>query len=232
MNCSFLNINDDKKLFDKRGIFIIVTKSKIFLLFGSEIENKLKSQIAAYKYIEKLKQYEKAPDDLVELNEKDIMKWLNNDLEDIDLDDNNDEDIEEFISLFPNRFTNDIFIKNEKWDSWYNYQPKDKTFTIGINNNSSPENYDKKAFYVYPDYSPTSMMDVDDLDPEEIYVVLSENSESRKLFIWKSDDNNENDEKLSIYINNLKGMFFSSQAEIEVIEEMPLDESYEFLKLL
>ncbi len=198
---------------------------RIYILFGDSIDKafKTKYQIAAYKYIEKLKQYEKAPDELTELLEQDIETFIDN--EDLIEEEELKDIIWEFISLFPSRSSNKLFSINSNWDNWYKYQPKEK---IVSNSPIISNDIERKVLYMYPNKQQVKIFDIEDLDINEIYVLLYENKEEKKIFIWE-DEENETD--ISEYLNSIES-FFSNKDDITILKEKPFDESEDFLKLL
>ena len=236
--------NGIPKMLDKRGIFIIVSLSSVYLWIGSKISlcNKDLYLKTAIEYINILKEYEHAPvgdnGPIYVYDEKETQEFVNDLLK-----------TKEKIERFKNKVS-DIF---PEWNSWY------KEIKVGeikknlIKNNGgnmNDNNYDnkynngnnseiKKGFFVYPNDKPDAVLDLDDLNDETFLVACIYQVNKPKIFIWKGKFVDINEKVYNEYKNKVKKIYFEqynfSEEEynkIECVNEIPLEESDEFLSYI
>ena len=236
--------NGIPKMLDKRGIFIIVSLSSVYLWIGSKISlcNKDLYLKTAIEYINILKEYEHAPvgdnGPIYVYDEKETQEFVNDLLK-----------TKEKIERFKNKVS-DIF---PEWNSWY------KEIKVGeikknlIKNNGgnmNDNNYDnkynngnnseiKKGFFVYPNDKPDAVLDLDDLNDETFLVACIYQVNKPKIFIWKGKFVDINENVYNEYKNKVKKIYFEqynfSEEEynkIECVNEIPLEESDEFLSYI
>ena len=236
--------NGIPKMLDKRGIFIIVSLSSVYLWIGSKISlcNKDLYLKTAIEYINILKEYEHAPvgdnGPIYVYDEKETQEFVNDLLK-----------TKEKIERFKNKVS-DIF---PEWNSWY------KEIKVGGNKknliknnggNMNDNNYDnkynngnnseiKKGFFVYPNDKPDAVLDLDDLNDETFLVACIYQVNKPKIFIWKGKFVDINENVYNEYKNKVKKIYFEqynfSEEEynkIECVNEIPLEESDEFLSYI
>ena len=235
--------NGIPRMLDKRGIFIIVSLTKVYLWLGSKISltNKDLYLKTALDYINTLKEYEHAPVDetgpIYVYDEKENEEFINELLR-----------TKEKKERFKNKIS-DIF---PEWNSWY------KEIKIGKNNlkdksnggNFNDNNFDsksgagndieiKKGFFVYPNDKPDTVLDLDDLNDETFLVACIYQNNKPKIFVWKGKFVDINEKTYNEYQNKVKKIFFEeynlSEEEfnkIECVNEIPLEESDEFLSFI
>ena len=235
--------NGIPRMLDKRGIFIIVSLTKVYLWLGSKISltNKELYLKTALDYINVLKEYEHAPVDetgpIYIYDEKENEEFINELLR-----------TKEKKERFKNKIS-DIF---PEWNSWY------KEIKIGKNNlkdksnggNFNDNNCDnksgvgndieiKKGFFVYPNEKPDTVLDLDDLNDETFLVACIYQNNKPKIFVWKGKFVDINEKTYNEYQNRVKKIFFEeynlSEEEfnkIECVNEIPLEESDEFLSFI
>ena len=236
--------NGIPKMLDKRGIFIIVSLSSVYLWIGSKISlcNKDLYLKTAIEYINILKEYEHAPvgdnGPIYVYDEKETQEFVNDLLK-----------TKEKIERFKNKVS-DIF---PEWNSWY------KEIKVGeikknlIKNNGgnmNDNNYDNKynngnnseimkGFFVYPNDKPDAVLDLDDLNDETFLVACIYQVNKPKIFIWKGKFVDINEKVYNEYKNKVKKIYFEqynfSEEEynkIECVNEIPLEESDEFLSYI
>lgn len=182
-----------------------------------------------------MKKYEKVPDEICEISQKDLSSFLNESSKEDNEYDEEIDNIEEFIELFNNRQSNEIFVHNSQWDNWYKFTPRQSTIKEEIVDIEKEKKEIKKMFFKFPSYTSISIVDIDDLESDEVYIGLYENriKNERIMFIWKNEEFEE-DSDFENYLSALKKTFFDESLvnDIDVRYEIPLDESEEFLNLL
>ena len=237
--------NGIPRMLDKRGIFIIVSLNKVYLWLGSKISltNKDIYLKAALDYINILKEYEHAPVDetgpIYMYDEKENEEFINELLT-----------TKEKREMFKNKIS-DIF---PEWNSWYKEikigggknNLKDKNNGGNLNDNNFDSKYNngnnieiKKGFFVYPNDKPDTVLDLDDLTDETYLVACVYQNNKPKIFLWKGKFVDINEKSLTEYKNKVKKYFFEeynfSEEElnkIECVNEIPLEESDEFLSFI
>ena len=155
----------------------------------------------------------------------------------------------EKIERFKNKIS-DIF---PEWNSWYKEvkigsKNNLKEKSIGGNNNDN--NYDnkstngntneiKKGFFVYPNDKPDAVLDLDDLNDETFLVACIYQANTPKIFIWKGKFVDINENVYNEYKNKVKKIYFGQYNmteeeynKIECVNEIPLEESDEFLSFI
>ena len=239
------------RMLDKRGIFIVVSLTNVYLWIGSKISTTVKDLYlkTALDYISILKQYEQAPirqDDLgpiIVYDGKETDEFINDLLK-----------TKEKISRFK-RNISDIF---PEWNSWYkeikNINNNETKNPIKENNNgkslndnndknniiaSSSSNEIKKGFFLYPNDKPDAVLDFDDLNDEAFLIACIYQKNSSKIYIWKGKLVDINEKVYNEYKNKVSNIFFKQYGltdeqcnDIESVIETPLEESDEFLNFI
>ena len=237
--------NGIPRMLDKRGIFIIVSLNNVYLWIGSKISvtNKDLYLKTAMDYINILKEYEHAPvgenGPVYIYDEKENPEFINDLLK-----------TKEKIERFKNKLS-DIF---PEWNSWYkevkiegnknNLKDKNNEGNLNDNNydsksNNGNTNEIKKGFFVYPNDKPDAVLDLDDLNDETFLVACIYQANKSKIFIWKGKFVDINENVIEEYKNKIKKIYFEqynlSEEEynkIECVNEIPLEESDEFLSFI
>jgi hypothetical protein len=235
--------NGIPRMLDKRGIFIIVSLTKVYLWLGSKISltNKDLYLKTALDYINVLKEYEHAPVDetgpIYVYDEKENEEFMNELLR-----------TKEKKERFKNKIS-DIF---PEWNSWYKEikigknNLKDKSGGGNLNDNNGDNKSGagndveiKKGFFVYPNDKPDTVLDLDDLNDETFLVACIYQNNKPKIFVWKGKFVDINEKTYNEYQNRVKKIFFEeynlSEEEfnkIECVNEIPLEESDEFLSFI
>ena len=235
MNEPFFEMKDNSstRMLDKRGVFIIVSIHNIYLWIGSKLNPKIKDIYleTANNYIKLLQKYENAPknnviivydgketdiflNDLLKTNEK-INKFKHN-LSDIFADWNN--------------YYKDISLKNNKGD---------KKENLNLNIKSANIEEMKKGFFLYPNDTQDLVLDFDDLNDAQFLIACVYQNQKGKIYMWKGKEIDLNDEKCNEYKNKVikifyKDLNFSEEDinKIECINEIPMEESDDFLRLI
>ena len=241
------------RMLDKRGIFIIVSLTNVYLWIGSKISLTLKDIYlkTALDYINILRQYEKAPQTpggggpVIIYDGKETDEFLNDLLK-----------TKEKILRFKRNISG-IF---PEWNSWYKeiknmssndikYNTKDKN----NNGNNLSDNNDKKefvsssssiteikkGFFLYPNDKPDAVLDFDDLNDETFLIACIYEKKSPKIYLWKGKLVDINENILNDYKNKVSKIFFKQYGltdeqcnDIESVIETPLEESDEFLNFI
>ena len=233
------------RMLDKRGIFIIVSLTNTYLWIGSKISltNKDNYLKTALDYVNTLKEYEHAPvaetGPIYVYDQKENEEFINDLLK-----------TKEKIEQFKNNIS-DIF---PEWNSWYKEIKiggnknclKEKNIGGNLNDNNCDSksnngnsNEIKKGFFVYPNDKPDSVLDLDDLNDETFLVACIYQNNKPKIFIWKGKFVDINEKAYNEYKNKVKKIYFEqynlSEEEfnkIECVNEIPLEESDEFLSFI
>ena len=239
------------RMLDKRGIFIIVSLTKVYLWIGSKISLTVKDIYlkTAQDYVNILRQYEKAPQGTagtgVEIvyDGKESEEFINDLLR-----------TKEKISRFK-RNISDIF---PEWNSWYkeiknmnNNDNKNNLKDRNNNENNSNENSEKnncvsssnneikKGFFLYPNDKPDAVLDFDDLNDETFLIACIYQRNKPKIYLWKGKLVDINENVYNEYKNKVSKIFFKQYGltdeqcnEVENIIETPLEESDEFLNFI
>jgi protein-tyrosine phosphatase len=239
------------RMLDKRGIFIIVSLTNVYLWLGSKISYTVKDIYlkTALEYVKILRQYEKAPQSpdgggpIIVCDGKESDEFINDLLK-----------TKEKISRFK-RNISDIF---PEWNSWYkeiknvnNNELKTIMKDKNNNGNNSNENSDKnnyissscnetkKGFFLYPNDKSDAVLDFDDLNDETFLIACIYQKNKPKIYLWKGKLADVNENVYNEYKNKVSKIFFKQYGltddqcnEIENIIETPLEESDEFLSLI
>ena len=239
------------RMLDKRGIFIIISPTNVYLWIGSKISATVKDIYlrTALDYINILKLYEKAP---VTTGGGPI--FVNDGKE-------NDEFINELLKTKEkiNRFKNNISAIFPEWNSWYKEiknvnngtDVKNNLKEQNNNENISNENSDKnnvlsssnsetkKGFFLYPNNKPDAVLDFDDLNDETFLVACIYQNNKPKIYLWKGKLVEINESDYNEYKNKVSKIFFTQYGlkdeqcnNIENVVETPLEESDEFLNFM
>ena len=239
------------RMLDKRGIFIIVSLTNIYLWIGSKISLTVKDIYlkTALDYVNTLRQYEKAPQGVggagpeIVYDGKESEEFISDLLR-----------TKEKISRFK-RNISDIF---PEWNSWYkeikninNSDNKNNLKDKNNNGNNSNDNNDKnnfvsssnneikKGFFLYPNDKPDAVLDFDDLNDETFLIACIYQKNKPKIYLWKGKLVDINENVYNEYKNKVSKIFFKQYGltdeqcnEVENIIETPLEESDEFLNFI
>jgi hypothetical protein len=94
------------------------------------------------------------------------------------------------------------------------------------------ENFEsKKKVLVYPNKDSHVVLDVEDFDQNELIVILYQENSNKKVYIWKSNEDFDED-VLNEFVNSCQEGFWDDTTDAELIYETPYDESEEFLSLI
>ena len=239
------------RMLDKRGIFIIVSLTNVYLWLGSKISSTVKDIYlkTALEYVKILRQFEKAPQSpdgggpIIVYDGKESDEFINDLLK-----------TKEKITRFK-RNISDIF---PEWNSWYkeikNVNNNEiKSIMKDKNNNgncpnenndknnfsSSSNNEIKKGFFLYPNDKSDAVLDFDDLNDETFLIACIYQKNKPKIYLWKGKLVDINENVKNEYKNKVSKIFFKQYGltdeqcnEIENIIETPLEESDEFLNFI
>ena len=223
--------NAQTRMFDKRGIFIIVSINNIYIWIGSKINLKMKDIYLdnAKNYIKLLQKYENAPkNDIIYINEgNEDDNFLN------DLLKNNEK-----ISKFKYSIS-DIF---SDWNNWYKdislCNKNNKKDNLNLNIKVTHEQI-KKGFFLYPNEIQECVIDFDDLSDDEFLIACVYQNQKGKIYQWKGKEIDLSEEKCNEYKKKVVKIFFKDMKlsdndinNMECINEIPMEESDEFLDLI
>ena len=106
-------------------------------------------------------------------------------------------------------------------------------------NNNSNSNKIKKGFFVYPNEKPDAVLDFDDLNNETFLVACIYQKNKSKIYVWKGKFVDVSENLCKEYENRVKKTFFTrfnlseeQYNKIESINEIPMEESDEFLSFI
>ena len=239
------------RMLDKRGIFIVVSLTNVYVWIGSKISVTVKDIYlkVALDYVNILKQYEKAPirqdggGPVIVYDGKESDEFINDLLK-----------TKEKISRFK-RNISDIF---PEWNSWYkeiktvnNNEIKTSLKENNNNGNGSNDNNDKnnlisssineikKGFFLYPNDKSDAVLDFDDLNDETFLIACIYQKNKPKIYLWKGKLVDINEKVYNEYKNKVSKIFFKQYgltdeqcSQVENIIETPLEESDEFLNFI
>jgi len=111
-------------------------------------------------------------------------------------------------------------------------QEKNKSSNKNITEEIEEEKINKKTL-IYPEKEKNSFLDIEDFDCNGFIVILTENDGEKKVYIWKSPDFEEDEEEIKTYLEEVQEIFYGTKEldDVEVIYEIPYEESEEFFKL-
>lgn len=216
--------NGQPRLFDKRGVFIITSLNSVYIWIGKNVNPVMKGKYieAANKYILTIQQYEHAPSNLITINEGE-----NNDTFITDLLISEDR-----ISKYKNHLSDEF----GDWNNWYKEIVIKKEEKKNENVNSNIQNDEtKKAFFLYPNSSPDYVLDFDDLNDNQFLIATVIKGSKKIIYKWKGNSNSLTEDACNNYTNTVINEFFKEtedKSNIEIIDEVPMEESDEFLNLL
>ena len=240
------------RMLDKRGIFIVVSLTNVYLWLGSKISSTVKDIYlkTALEYVKILRQYEKAPQSpdgggpVIVYDGKESEEFINDLLR-----------TKEKISRFK-RNISDIF---PEWNSWYkeiknvnsneikNVMKDKNNNGNNLNENNDKNNFSgsssnneiKKGFFLYPNDKPDAVLDFDDLNDETFLIACIYQKNKPKIYLWKGKLVDINENVYNEYKNRVSKIFFKQYGltdeqcnEVENIIETPLEESDEFLNFI
>ena len=97
----------------------------------------------------------------------------------------------------------------------------------------------KKGFFLYPNDTQDLVLDFDDLNDAQFLIACVYQNQKGKIYMWKGKEIDLNDEKCNEYKNKVikifyKDLNFSEEDinKIECINEIPMEESDDFLRLI
>ncbi len=233
MNEPFYEMKDNSqtRMLDKRGVFIIVSINSIYIWIGSKLNPKIKDIYldSANNYIKLIQKYENAPkNNVILINDGNESENFLNDLL------KTNEKINKFkhgiSDIFPdwNNWYKDISIKNNKND-------KKENLNIKISNVEEM----KKGFFLYPNETQDSVLDFDDLNDGQFLIACVFQDKKGKIYLWKGKEIDLNEEKCNEYKNKVIKIFFKDMKlsdddinKMECVNEIPMEESDEFLNLI
>jgi len=233
MNEPFYEMKDNSqtRMLDKRGVFIIVSINSIYVWIGSKLNIKIKDIYldSANNYIKLLQKYENAPkNNIIFINDGNESDNFLNDLL------KTNEKINKFkhniSDIFPdwNNWYKDISIKNNK---------NDKKENLSIKNSNIEEM--RKGFFLYPNETQDSVLDFDDLNDGQFLIACVFQDKKGKIYLWKGKEIDLNEEKCNEYKNKVIKIFFKDMKlsdddinKMEFVNEIPMEESDEFLNLI
>ena len=227
MNEPFFENRDNglPRLFDKRGVFIVVSLKNIYIWLGKNISPTMKQLYidAANKYIPLLQQYEHAPQTIITVNDGETNEDFINDL----------LNTEERKMKYRNHLSDEFC----EWNNWYKEKPlkKEDKKTEGTSSSINlPSEETKKAFFLYPTNLPDFVLDFDDLNDNQYLIATVNKGDKKLLYKWKGNSNTLTDEECVTYMNKVIEEFFKQKdtTGIDIIDEVPMEESDEFLNLL
>ena len=227
MNEPFFENRDNglPRLFDKRGVFIVVSLKNIYIWLGKNISPTMKQLYidAANKYIPLLQQYEHAPQTIITVNDGETNEDFINDL----------LNTEERKMKYRNHLSDEFC----EWNNWYKEKPlkKEDKKTEGTSSSINlPSEETKKAFFLYPTNLPDFVLDFDDLNDNQYLIATVNKGDKKILYKWKGNSNTLTDEECVTYMNKVIEEFFKQKdtTGIDIIDEVPMEESDEFLNLL
>lgn len=233
------------RMLDKRGLFIIVSLTNVYLWVGSKILPSVKDLYfnATKEYLNNLKQYEQAPlsnnGPIMIYDGKETDEFINELLK-----------TKEKISRFKQNIS-DIF---PEWNSWYKelknggnkitIKEKNKSNNNLIDINDSKNTFSnivevKKGFFLYPNDKSDAVLDFDDLSDETFLVACIYQKSIPRIYLWKGKSVDINENVYNEYKNKVAKIFFNQYNltdeqynKIDCIIETPLEESDEFLSLI
>ena len=231
--------NGFPRMLDKRGVFIIVSLTNVYLWIGSKISPVIKDIYikTALEYIDTLRKYEKAPGEIggepITIEDgKETENFINELLK-----------TKEKINIFKNNIS-DIF---PEWNSWYKEIKNNNENKILINQKdegnkqknvqAQPNEEIKKGFFLYPNEKPDFVYDLDDLNDETLLVACIFQQSKSKIYLWKGKSVDISEDACNEYKSKVSKIFFKQYGmtdeqcnDVENIVETPLEESDEFLK--
>lgn len=194
---------------------------------GSLVDKSKKSKYIrkAWDFIAKLQKYENCP---ILIDE---------------VEDGQEDQCIDFVQEFKHQLKGGEYSGiHEKWDKYY-ISKTDMQVKVAfpMSKNQQNSNADEshsifKKIYQYPNKTnPCGVLELDELTDSELIVILYHNHKEKlkQVYIWKGENFNEEEDDVRAYIDELKASFFNNDLEgIEEINEIPLEESDEFLGLL
>ena len=229
INESFFKTKDSKgpRLFDHRGVFLVIGTKKNYIWIGSKVLPSMKDTYieCSEKYIQLLQKYEHAS------NEKAI--YVNED----------QEPKEFYIEILKNdpninKYKNKISGEYSEWNNWYkdSKTKESKNNITNINNNENKSiNIINKSFFLYPEYNPDKVLDFDDLNDNLYLIACVKDNEKKekKVFQWKGNSVELSESECNEYKNKVIEIFYGNdKKDIKYLEEIPMEESEDFVSLL
>ena len=230
MNENFFKERESKdpRVFDKRGIFIIIGTNYLYIWIGKKVSPKMKTLYisAAEKYISLLRKYEHVSNkQIIYINEdEETEEFLKNLLKS-----------EESIKKFKGKMSNEY----SEWNNWYKeVEPKSQNSNIKKEEEESKGQSGEvlKAFFLYPELNPDKILDLEDLNDNLFLIacVKDPNEDKKTIFKWKGTGVELTEDECIEFQNKVTEKFFGSKSTegINIIEEVPMEESEEFVALL
>lgn len=200
-----------KRLLDKRGTFIVVTKEKIFVWEGSQLNTDEREiyQAKVKEHVCFLQTYEKAPFE--------IEYFVEN------------EETDEFFEIWFKHGERPVISDiNCDWDVWYEDLDECGSPEIAIIKTKGV-----KEFYKYPHEEAESLVDIDDLEEDVFFLAccLDDEANEYRMHVWKGIDVDISETESTNYMNKVKDMVFGER-KVEVVIEEPNNETEQFYQLL
>jgi hypothetical protein len=191
---------------DKRGIFIIQTKTQTFLWIGSCINqcNKDRYLQCALKHINNLVAYEGASKNFIEINEG--------------------QETEDFWNIWNN--SEGEAGENENWDSWFvdlkhavDEEPQE------LQNNVEEEKFElKPKLFVYPENVGLGVFEDDELMENAFLCLCTPDT----CFKWVGEFCRVSENEQVEYVQRVMENYYEGR-KVNIVDEEPGEESYEFL---
>ena len=95
----------------------------------------------------------------------------------------------------------------------------------------------KKGFFLFPNDTQDLVLDFDDLNDAQFLIACVYQNQKGKIYMWKGKEIDLNDEKCNEYKNKVIKIFYKDLTEeemnkIDCINEIPMEESDDFLRLI
>ena len=227
--------NGQTRMFDTRGVFLVVSPSVVYIWHGRKISPAMKDIYVetARNYVNVLQQHENAPKKVVDVHEG--------------------EETEEFVKCVlvtkekVDKYRKTLGNEFVEWNNWYKEAPvkKEEEKKMMMNNSAyqcSTGDDVKKAFYLFPNLNAEYVLDFDDLNDGVFLLGCVAIGKKRVVYKWKGSSVEITEEEINEYMNKVIKTFYekvdkdmncgNNKSEIEIIEEVPMEESDEFLSLL
>ena len=225
------------RMLDKRGVFIVVNINKCYIWVGSKIISEEIKEL----YVKTAKNY------LVNY----VIKYENIKLEGEVKTINEGKETEEFLrDLLKtdekfHRFKNKISDVFTEWNNWYKDIDLNSLCSESVDNGSSGQKEEqnvvetKKSFFMYPNETPEAVLDFDDLSDDQFLVACFYEESKRKIYVWKGKSNEIGKKAAEDFVEKVSARFFGQfnlgegdVRKIERVNEVPMEESDEFLNLI
>ncbi|EAS01558.2 dual specificity phosphatase domain protein (macronuclear) [Tetrahymena thermophila SB210] len=189
---------DPNNKLDPRGVFIIQAPEKMYIWVGNEIppERQQIYQDYSLRYIENLRQYEHAPQEL------EIVKQ-------------GDESEEFWQMWFPQKPLN-AYSQNREWNNWFlditkssdnykqiNYYDDDEDEDDKREGVYGQNNKQKPKLFIYPEKDPLNVFDLEDLMDDSLCILCKQQDDQIKIHIWRGSQFTQPDEVEKDYLDQI-----------------------------